>query len=509
MAKAFNAYWRNCKNFSIDNAHTPGPFYTNVISSKSNMKTDSSTNSSRILHTLLGSIGICILLNYIFLRDIYQPHNTDNTWSLAGIHDYIMDGVTDDSIARRGPSSWVADNLKFFRRTHALIYGHLLSLTGWSYAHATAISAVMVLIAGGVWFPVLKKMRCRNDFILVYIALFFFLEFSFTAANNIREEAFLLLLQSLAFYLALIRQYFGLGLLAAIALETHPIGIMALVFPASWELAKTRPDRSDRRQTALAVFIFLLGIGIGCLYYGSLYRFNIFDVASYLVTHSGKVDPNATWNYGALGQYFFGTKYFRHIPELVLLIFSIYIILLDKTLKDRRFIILALVFSIILSFIRDNFFYAILAYPVFLLVIVTAFENLNKLKTLLALCLFLMVPQYSFIYYLNHGWERETYLQEIRKSVPRDDLPVVGSLPAWFALMDRNYKDAISAPEIFSKLNFHEFYLLEDRFTRSEKVYATLLEHIQSHYDYTLISDIDKHGNHLTLKKMVAREKNK
>ena len=124
---------------------------------------------------------------------------------------------------------------------------------------------------------------------------------------------------------------------------------------------------------------------------------------------------------------------------------------------------------------------------------------------LLALCFLLMTPQYAFIYNLNHGWNRETYLKEIMNAVPHDNLPVVGSTPAWFALMDKNFKDAISSPEIFAKLNFREFYLLEDRFTRDEKIYANLLRHIRSHYEATLVSDTNKYGNHLVLSRMVAR----
>ena len=459
------------------------------------------------LGIMLGIIGICILLNYVFLRNIYQPHNTDNTWTLALIHDYMADGITDDPIVRRGPSSWNAEGLKFFRRTHALIYGQILSITGWNYRNAQTISAILVLLAGALWVPILRKLNFSRNFSLVYIALFFFLEFSLTAATNLREEAFLLTLQSLGFLLVIERRYVWAGLVSAVALETHPIGLMNLALPICWIFAEQAQNRSHENHRFVPIFAKLLaGLGLGGIYYWFVYKNNALDIFRYALSHTGKIDPNAKWGYGALGQYFFATKYFRHLPELFLLFFSLYIFMNKKIYKERLFIIIALPALIVLSSIRDNFFYAILIYPVFLLVIVSAFEYIRKLGALLALCFLLMAPQYSFVYYLNHRWDRETYLKEIMDMVPRDNLPVLGSAPAWFALMDKNFKDAISSPEIFSRLDFREFYLLEDRFTRDEKVYANLLRHIRSHYDETPVGTADMHGNHLVLKRMVALE---
>lgn len=471
------------------------------------MNLDSAQSSSRILYLLLGVIGICILLNYIFLRGVYQPHNTDNTFSYALIHDYIVDGIADDPFTRRGPSSWVQDGLKYFRRTHALIYGSILSISGWGFTHAQNISAVLVMFAGGLWLPILNKLNYRLESRLVFVALFFFLEFSFMASNSFRQEAFLLLLQSLAFYLALARQYFAVGLLSALAFETHPIGIMNLALPASWVFARHIQRRAhDNLPSPLTILLKLMGgIVAGCLYYFLVYNNNGLEVVQFLLANTGQVDENVQWKHGALSQYFFATKYYRHLPELLLLLVSLYYFISHKIYKDRLFIILSLIAVTFLSFIRDNFFYAIVAYPVFLLVIVTAFDNLNKLSALLTLCLLLMVPQYSYVYYLNHGWDRETYLKAVKETVPNDDLPVVGSTPSWFALMDRNFKDGLSRPESFDKLNFKEFYLLEDRFTRDDKAYKRLLDHIQSNYDGTMINDVDKNGYHLTTKKMVAR----
>jgi hypothetical protein len=326
------------------------------------MKPDIDQNKIPGLYILLGVIGICILLNYIFLRGIYQPHNTDNTFSYALFHDYIVDGISDDRITRHGPTSWVQDGIKFFRRTHAWIYGRILSLGGWTYGQAQNISTVLVVLAGALWYPVMNKLNYRIEFRLVFIALFFFLEFSFMAANSFRQEAFLLLLQSLAFYLVLARQYFALGLITALAFETHPIGIMNLAIPASWVIANQIQKRiRDDHPPLQAIFIrFMGGIMAGCLYYWLVYRINGVDVAQFLLANTGQVDPNVQWKYGALGQYFFATKYYRHLPELFLLIFSLYIFMTRKIYKDQLFIVISCATLIILSFLRDNFFYTII-----------------------------------------------------------------------------------------------------------------------------------------------------
>ena len=60
-------------------------------------------------------IIVNILCNYIFLYDIYRPHNVDDAWFLAFAYNYFKFGEILDSTFNGGTTA----GLMFFRKTGA------------------------------------------------------------------------------------------------------------------------------------------------------------------------------------------------------------------------------------------------------------------------------------------------------------------------------------------------------------------------------------------------------
>ncbi len=457
--------------------------------------------------------GFCLVLSaYIFLYDIYRPHNVDDPWILSLAYNHTHFGNADDDIFI-GPGSGDTRGLYFFRKTHAIIYGSILSIVGWSYSHAQTISFLLVFLSGGLWILILRKMKFGSAFIWTYAALFFLLEFSFATANSLRQEALVMFFQSLGFYLLLSGRPFLSGLVSLIAVETHPIAVINLTLPFVFFIFRKKLDASGLSQEQGKNrfddrWSFAGGALAGLGYYLLLHPINPGDLFSFVSGHVGVIDKDAKVYLGTLGHYFFSTKYYRHVPEMILFIVSISIWIREKIYRARMEFFCAFWILLVLSFLRDNFQYAVLFYPCLLVILVGAFESIKKLNWALLIVLILMVPQYSAVYYKNRSWDRESYIQSARDLVPQDGLPVVGSATAWFGLMDRpNFKSGLYPVWKFKEKNYKTFYLLDDPFIGAPNPqYKPLQDFIKSNYDARLLKKTAVEGGVITLKKMTVKK---
>lgn len=455
------------------------------------------------LRILLGFISANILLNYLFLQYIYRPHNIDDPASLFLAYNYVVNGNALDTVFV-GPDNDPVGVI-FFRKTYALLYGHILSGLGWTYAKAQMISAAFVFLAGVFWFLAMKKMGYGNTFRIVFLALFFYLEFSFMAATSLRQEAMELFFQSFGLYLFLSRRYFLAGMVYAIAIESHPMGLLHLAYPLAWTMTHTSESDNSRRT----LFIMSGGLVAGVCYYFWLHPVSIPDLTRFLSANTGRTEKESILHLGALGNYFFLSKYYRHLPELALLMFSLYILFVRKIYKEQMFLLLTFAFLLVISFLRDNSFYTILIYPVFIFIILTAFTAMRRENLLLFLTILLMAPQYFYVYHLNAGWDRNSYFSNVKQLAPENDLPLVGNAMTWFALMERsNFKSALYPKESFAKQELPEFYLLEDRFLHENTKYSYLLNYISAHYQGATVRTVGTANSTIILKKMVKRDGN-
>ena len=90
------------------------------------MKSLDNVKTQRVLYFI---IIVNIFCNYIFLYNVYRPHNVDDAWFLEFAYNYFKFGETLDSTFNGGTT----EGLLFFRKTGAYFYGHILNRIGWDY----------------------------------------------------------------------------------------------------------------------------------------------------------------------------------------------------------------------------------------------------------------------------------------------------------------------------------------------------------------------------------------
>jgi hypothetical protein len=142
-----------------------------------------------------------------------------------------------------------------------------------------------------------------------------------------------------------------------------------------------------------------------------------------------------------LFEYFFKTKYLRHLPELVAVLGCAVFYAWKRPRGENPFVAVFLLAAIAFVFTvrRPNFMYAIYVYPAILLLILRVFERQGRLSLAVGLLLLYLLPQYGLVYARNRRWDFDGYLAGIRALAPADKTPVLGAPNAWFAFVDRPF----------------------------------------------------------------------
>ena len=465
-------------------------------------------NSPAVQRVLYFIIIVNILCNCIFLYDIYRPHNVDDAWFLAFAYNYFKFGEILDSTFNGGTTA----GLMFFRKTGAFFYGYILNIVGWDYGKAQLLSALLMASSGWFWFLALKKLHFKPAERTAFLMLFFYMEFSFAAATSLRYESLILFFQSLALLLLLKRKYFWVGMITSISIEAHPIAILNLAYLAGIVASRYAPSVSKdltyhHKINQLETFYFLLGCAVGITYYFYLHPLSPTNLYQFLNLNSIQgVGEYYNTKLGTLGLYFFATKYFRHLPELIIFIIAFYVFISNRIDKSRPFILIWVLLLIVLSFLRPIHAYAGIIFPAFILLMISSFRAIRKLNLLLLIFLCLMIPQYFAVYYLNHDWDRNTYFAEVRNIAPKDDLPVVGSAISWFALKEnKNFKSGVYPFSSLQKKKWQKAYLLEDQFYRNKNEYKGAKNYFKKNYNFSTIKTSKQTGKPIILKKLTPK----
>ena len=467
-------------------------------------------NNPKTQKALYFIIIINIICNYIFLYDIYRPHNVDDAWFLAFAYNYFQFGEVLDSTFNGGTT----EGLLFFRKTGALFYGHILNKIGWDYGKAQFLSSLLMAGSGWFWFLALRRLNFKTNERIAFLLLFFFMEFSFAAATSLRYESLILFFQSAALLLLLKKRYFLVGLVSSIAIEAHPIAVLNLAYLvgilASNQSQNNKPDLTYQlKSNKHTIIYFSLGCVFGLAYYFYLHPVSSTDLYKFLYLNSIQgVGGHYDTKLGILGLYFFTTKYLRHIPELIIIIIALYLFINNRIQKDRMFILVWVFLLIVLSFLRPIFTYAAIIFPAFIVLVVSSFQTIRKLNLLLLIFVCLMIPQYSTVYYFNHDWDRNTYFAEVESFVPNDGLPVVGSAMSWFALKKRkNFKSGVYPFYSHKKPEWQEAYLVEDKFYRNDGAYRGAKDYFNKNYSFSTIKTSKQSGKPVVLKKLIQNNK--
>ncbi|MBQ9344240.1 MAG: hypothetical protein IJT88_03380 [Kiritimatiellae bacterium] len=386
---------------------------------------------------LLAAYGVATVLVYVCLHGIYRPDNLDDAWFLSCAHNHVVNGIERDVVFATVPGVNGYGGVMLFGKSFTWLYGTVLRVVGWTKCAAHLLSTLWVVCGAACWGAILVKLGFTRRLALFLGAALLLVEPCFGAANQARPDALSWLLVSGAFLAFLCRRCFWAGLLAAVAIEIHPVGLAAFLYMASAVVARAL-GRGQGKPMPLADFLWLCaGVGAGFAYYLALHASSLGLLPQIL--GQGNASDGAWSNF--LFSYFFKTKYYRHLFELVAILLCAGFLVWRRQGREQPFVLVffgaALLFSLIIR--RPSFMYVVYVYPAFLLLLFWTFERQGRLGLAACLLLVFLLPQYAFVWSRNHDWDMDAYLAQVRALVPQDDSPVVGRPNDWFAFPERTF----------------------------------------------------------------------
>jgi len=382
-------------------------------------------SGTRVLVSL-GTTGILLVL----LQDIYRPWNVDDAWFSSFVWNWAKHGVLDRDLLFASREGQGMVGVNHFGMIWAAIHALFFEALGWSRNVAHLPSCLLVLATVALWQHILETALASRLAGLVGAVILGASPPFLGAATQPRPEALAFFFISLAIWLAQRNRWVAAGLLNALAFECHPAGALGVF----WVLPFLYVLDGQRRRAGSARF--LLGLTAGSLVY-VLLHFRFLGTLPHALL-AGSEASGRTGHF--LAEYFFKTRYLRHVPEFV--IFALAGIGLFRSGHDRKTLgdwpwCVALGAGALL-FARPIIHYTVYLYPLFLcwtLLLATRTKVVGKvlLCGLLAIDLGIV----GVIWVRNHNFSSAELSQAFVRAIPQDGLAVVGPPEAWFALKDR------------------------------------------------------------------------
>lgn len=433
---------------------------------------------SRFLKILFYIIIFC---SYIILFGHYRLEAIDDAWSLSFAWNYFHGTATDPSF--RSDATQI-----LFGKTHAFIYSTILDVIGWTRAHAHLVSITLAGLAVFFWCKVLHHLDWSYKDTALFAFLALLLEPILGAANLTRPEALCFLLLSAAIFFFMKKHYFLAILLACLATETHPMGVIVFVYFFAYALSSF--SESDWKHAFL--------IGSPALVLGILYFFWINNASL------EKVIETIQWGrqfapspFGTFSEYFIHRAYHRHVPELIVLLACATLFIKHRLYASHRFLSYALMLTLVASVLikRSDYIYVIYYFPLFIMMMLSVARFYRKETALAMFFVLLLVPQYLFLWWKQGGFDMDQYIAKIRRAVPENSIPIIGSSNNWFAFMQSGrFIDygAVLSPEFVEKHN--ALYVIEGYYPpyNADHRADTALDILQKHYnprDYAVSFD--------------------
>jgi hypothetical protein len=409
---------------------------------------------------LFSCCAISIVLVYVFLQSIYRPNNVDDGWSLSLLYNYVNNDIPTD-LNFGDPLNGV----QFFGKIHAVFVGLILNTLGWTRTNGHILSIVFMGIGLITWFSILRSLDYSIEFSLSFVLLSFLLDPFFTAATSTRLEAFEFLCISLAMAALLFRWYTVAMLIAWLAIESHPVGLITFFYLAALFFSSQSLLRSFIENKTSVTLKTLLGFLIGACGFYLFHHEAIVQLPSLLRQKNIPLDIKA---YGPLYYYFFETKYYRHLPELALFLIAFFLFFKKGFYRRDNFTLIFMIFMAVGAVFmrRPNFHYTLFFYPVLLILLLRTSEAMGRLKVTFLFLLLFLLSQYLFVYINNHSFDFQKESQALIMTVPKDSRSVIGNGNCWFSFYNRSFYFYNYLGD-FKKIGLREFYLIEDNEYRS------------------------------------------
>jgi hypothetical protein len=287
-----------------------------------------------------------------------------------------------------------------------------------------------------IWYMILREWGLTRHIALATCFLLALFEPFFGAANQIRIDMLVFTLAAAALLAAMRRYWLIAGLLSAAALECHPMGLLAPLHVAL-AFSLRSPAGAERYR---AIGLSLLGLGIGAAGYFLLHNPDFAGLLHTLIHTPRAVSRNGIPNF--LWEYFFQTKYYRHVPELLLTIVAATVLWRRRKESPNAITALSLLaFYLMFALIspRANFHYMVFVMPAFVLAWTVAADSFGRLALLTAGLAIWMLAQYGILWTMHHGREPEREFGHLRAAIPDDGRAIVGPPMLYFAFLDRAY----------------------------------------------------------------------
>ena len=443
---------------------------------------------------------LAILATYILLHGIYRPYNYDDPGFLSFLYNFSTRGIDRDLVFGTTEKTGYS-GVVLFGKTGGFLYGTVLEVIGWTRSHSHLISIILIAAAACCWHRFLIGAGFSARFALFFVLLLLLLEPFFGAANQARSDALCFFLSSLVLLLFSKRLHVCAGFFAVVAFEVHPVGIAAFFYILAAAAAGKgiAPEGPWRRIAPLLGLV--VGSILGAAYYCLLHA-DALPLLSGTLRHGNRGGFRLA---PILSEYFFKTKYLRHLPELLLIAGSAVIFIIRGSIRRYRTVSLFFAASMLISLVirRPNFMYMIFIYPGFLLLILTVFETAGRLRLLMAVFLIYLLPQYAVVYFHNRDFDLDRYLTKVTAAVPADRRTVVGNPNDWFAFKDRDFV-TLDYRRGIDTLDLEEFYLIEGDDYRAGW-YPKTRALVESDYELRTIGQFMERGKTIIIRK--ARRK--
>lgn|GEM_PF-1539237 len=395
----------------------------------------STSFTSRALRVvLILFVTLCYVMLYVGLHERYLPDNSDDSWTTSYAYNYFKHGRSDDVVFGS-----LGGGLSLFGYTYAFAQKVFLNAFGWTRSNALMLSTFFLLWSLPIWWGILRYFGLTQASSLCLCVTLPLWEPHFRAANTARPDSLCFTLSSLALLLALKNRFILAGAAAGAALEVHQMGVLAILYVsirATSQLVRIwrQADTARFRTVSLLCLRLGLGLGLGLGYYFYLH----FDA---LQLGTRVVKARATWGGHYFFDYFFITKSYRHLPELGLILLGLFLFVKTQRKKPSVELLAYAGAAMLLGFLmpRANFFYTVYFYIWCVAFWGVILNERAKTHWLLVVCLSLMLPQYSYIYFRTKEFSTYSYISAIKEYVKPQGLPIVGTPLDWFAFMDHEF----------------------------------------------------------------------
>jgi len=417
-------------------------------------------------------IAILVVAIYVTLFGNYRPHTAiDTHFYLSNSYNYCINGIDTDVTFGIyfpfGPGGTIA-----FGKLAAMVQCAALAPFNWSLAAANVLSVTsLVLSMAAIFAFLVGEGFGRLGAVTCCLALAATEPFV-AMANQSKYEYITFFLAVCGLLSAARRHLLLAGLIAVLAIEVQPVGIMAPIYLISYELSRmiqTRRFRVEFDRVAKLVLGGVLGLAV------------------YFILHPGilaflAASPiSAGWHFGPihfLYGYFFEQRLYRHLPELAGFAVCLLVHIWRRDYMRWPFPIIASLATLFIGFfLRGNGFYTPFWYfPSFLLVFLTI-SVAWRAVALPALVLVLFIPQYAVAYVWGHKYADQGELQVARSAIGSrgTDLShahIIGDFIFWPVFKDLSFQ---WSPSVMSKQPRGTSYLicgLDPPFSPEERVCA-------------------------------------